>query len=132
MTDFPWLTTLWLLPVAGAVIVLLLPAAQRVLARWVALGFSVAVLVVAVVLATRFEPGGEQFQFVESHSWIPAFGADYTLGVDGIALVLVLLTTALVPLLIVAGWNDEREVGSGFYGSRTPMWRSLCWWRPWC
>jgi NADH-quinone oxidoreductase subunit M len=113
VTDFPWLTTLWLLPVAGAVIVLLLPAAQRVLARWVALGFSVAVLVVAVVLATRFEPGGEQFQFVESHSWIPAFGAGYTLGVDGIALVLVLLTTALVPLLIVAGWNDEREVGSG-------------------
>ncbi|MBF6454364.1 NADH-quinone oxidoreductase subunit M [Nocardia cyriacigeorgica] len=113
MTDFPWLTTLWLLPVAGAVIVMLLPAAQRVLARWVALGFSVAVLVVAVLLATRFEPGGEQFQFVESHSWIPAFGAGYTLGVDGIALVLVLLTTALVPLLIVAGWNDEREVGSG-------------------
>ncbi|TLG09780.1 NADH-quinone oxidoreductase subunit M [Nocardia cyriacigeorgica] len=113
MTDFPWLTTLWLLPVAGAVVVLLLPAAQRVLARWVALGFSVAVLVVAVLLATRFEPGGEQFQFVESHSWIPAFGAGYTLGVDGIALVLVLLTTALVPLLIVAGWNDEREVGSG-------------------
>lgn len=113
MTDFPWLTTLWLLPVAGAVIVMLLPAAQRVLARWVALGFSVAVLVVAVLLATRFEPGGEQFQFVESHSWIPAFGAGYTLGVDGIALVLVLLTTALVPLLMVAGWNDEREVGSG-------------------
>lgn len=113
MTDFPWLTTLWLLPVAGAVVVLLLPAAQRVLARWVALGFSVAVLVVTVLLATRFEPGGEQFQFVESHSWIPAFGAGYTLGVDGIALVLVLLTTALVPLLIVAGWNDEREVGSG-------------------
>ncbi|NEW25908.1 NADH-quinone oxidoreductase subunit M [Nocardia cyriacigeorgica] len=113
MTDFPWLTTLWLLPVAGAVIVMLLPAAQRVLARWVALGFSVAVLVVAVLLATRFEPGGAQFQFVESHSWIPAFGAGYTLGVDGIALVLVLLTTALVPLLMVAGWNDEREVGSG-------------------
>ncbi|MBF6080439.1 NADH-quinone oxidoreductase subunit M [Nocardia cyriacigeorgica] len=113
MTDFPWLTTLWLLPVAGAVIVLVLPAAQRVLARWIALAFSVAVLVLAVLLATRFAPGGEQFQFVESHSWIPAFGAGYTLGVDGIALVLVLLTAALVPLLIVAGWNDEREVGGG-------------------
>lgn len=113
MTDFPWLTTLWLLPVAGAVIVLVLPAAQRVLARWIALAFSVAVLVLAVLLATRFEPGGEQFQFVESHSWIPAFGAGYTLGVDGIALVLVLLTAALVPLLIVAGWDDEREVGGG-------------------
>ncbi|WP_067849067.1 NADH-quinone oxidoreductase subunit M [Nocardia lijiangensis] len=113
MNNYPWLTTLWLLPVVGAVVVLALPAARRVLARGVALTFSVAVLVVAVVLATRFDPGGEQYQFVESHEWIPAFGAGYTLGVDGIALVLVLLTTTLVPLLILAGWHDDRAAGAG-------------------
>ncbi|TQM33148.1 NADH-quinone oxidoreductase subunit M [Nocardia bhagyanarayanae] len=113
MTTYPWLTTLWLIPVVGAVVVLALPAARRVLARSVALTFSVAALVLAVVLATRFEPGGEQYQFIESHEWIPAFGAGYTLGLDGIALVLVLLTTALVPLLILAGWHDDRAAGSG-------------------
>ncbi|MEU1994291.1 NADH-quinone oxidoreductase subunit M [Nocardia gamkensis] len=113
MNEFPWLTTLWLAPVVGAAIVLALPAAQRTLARAVALGFSVLVLGIGIALAVRFDTAGAQYQFVESHRWIPAFGAGYTLGLDGIALVLVLLTAALVPLLILAGWHDDREVGSG-------------------
>ncbi|WP_028476985.1 NADH-quinone oxidoreductase subunit M [Nocardia sp. CNY236] len=113
MSEFPWLTTLWLAPLVGAAIVLVLPATRRTLARAVALGFSLLVLVIGIALAIRFDPGGAQFQFVESHQWIPAFGAGYTLGLDGIALVLVLLTAALVPLLILAGWHDEREVGGG-------------------
>ncbi|WP_454197503.1 NADH-quinone oxidoreductase subunit M [Nocardia sp. Marseille-Q1738] len=113
MSEFPLLTTLWLVPVVGAAIVLALPATRRTLARVVALSFSLLVLATGIVLAVRFDPGGAQYQFVESHQWIPAFGAGYTLGLDGIALVLVLLTTALVPLLILAGWHDEREVGSG-------------------
>ncbi|WP_227999826.1 NADH-quinone oxidoreductase subunit M [Nocardia australiensis] len=113
MTDFPWLTLLWVLPAVGGLAVLLLPAAQRTMARCLAFGISIAVLVIGIVLAVRFEPGGAQYQFVENHEWIPAFGAGYTLGLDGIALVLVLLTAALIPLLLLAGWNDEREVGSG-------------------
>ncbi|MGW5381086.1 NADH-quinone oxidoreductase subunit M [Nocardia sp. NPDC003963] len=113
MSAVPWLSVLWLLPVVGAAVVLLLPAAQRLLARWVGLMVAVATFGVALGVAAAFQPGGEQFQFVESHTWIPAFGAGYTLGVDGIALVLVLLTAGLVPLLIVAGWHDDREVGTG-------------------
>ncbi|MFF0494201.1 NADH-quinone oxidoreductase subunit M [Nocardia sp. NPDC004068] len=113
MNEFPWLTTLWVLPLAGAVAVMVVPAAQRLLARALGLAVAMATLVVGVVVAVRFEPGGGRYQFVESHEWIPAFGAGYTLGVDGIALVLVLLTAGLVPLLILAGWRDEREVGAG-------------------
>ncbi|MBF6249595.1 NADH-quinone oxidoreductase subunit M [Nocardia farcinica] len=113
MSDFPWLTILWLLPVAGALAVLAVPAERRTLARGLALVVSVGVLGVAAGLAVAFEPGGAQYQFVESRQWIPAFGAGYTLGLDGIALVLVVLTAALVPLLILAGWHDDREVGSG-------------------
>lgn len=113
MSAVPWLSVLWLLPVVGAAVVLLLPATQRLLARWVGLVVAVATFGVALGVATAFQPGGDQFQFVESHTWIPAFGAGYTLGVDGIALVLVLLTAGLVPLLIVAGWHDDREVGTG-------------------
>ncbi|MET7770623.1 NADH-quinone oxidoreductase subunit M [Nocardia sp. NPDC005366] len=120
MSDFPWLTTLWVLPVIGAAATLAMPAAQRALARWVALGFSIAVLVVGIVVAVRFEPGGEQFQFVEAHEWIPAFGAGYTVGVDGIAMVLVLLTAALVPLLILAGWHDDREFDAGSGSDSAP------------
>ncbi|WP_109530191.1 NADH-quinone oxidoreductase subunit M [Nocardia aurea] len=111
MSDFPWLTTLWVLPVIGAAVTLAMPAARRTLARAVALCFSVAVLAVGIVVAVLFEPGGEQFQFVEAREWIPAFGAGYTVGIDGIAMVLVLLTAGLVPLLILAGWHDDRVFG---------------------
>ncbi|EUA04518.1 NADH-quinone oxidoreductase subunit M [Mycobacterium kansasii] len=106
MSNFAWLSTLWLVPLAGSVLIILLPPGLRRLAKWTGVIVSVATLAVSVVVATGFKPGGEPFQFVEKHSWIPAFGAGYTLGVDGIAVVLVLLTTVLIPLLLVAGWND--------------------------
>ncbi|MCC3313306.1 NADH-quinone oxidoreductase subunit M [Nocardia africana] len=113
MTEYPWLTTLWVLPLAGAVVVLAVPAGRRTVARVTGLVAALATVAVAIVVAVRFDPGGPQYQLVESHRWIPAFGAGYTLGVDGIALVLLLLTAALVPLLILAGWKDDREAGSG-------------------
>jgi NADH-quinone oxidoreductase subunit M len=102
----PWLSILWLVPLAGAVLIMLLPPASRGPARYLGLLVATATLGVSVVLAANFRAGGAQYQFVESHRWIPAFGTSYTLGIDGIALVLVLLTTVLVPLLIIAGWND--------------------------
>lgn len=121
MSDFPWLTTLWVTPLVGAALVLLFPAAWRTGARAFALLVSLGTLGVGIYLATRFVPGGDQYQFVENHEWIPAFGAGYTLGLDGIALVLVLLTAGLVPLLILAGWQDDREVGTGRRVSHTYM-----------
>lgn len=113
MNDFPWLTILWVLPLVGALVTWALPPRMRDAAKVLALVFAVATLVVSVAVAVRFDPGGAQFQFVESHTWIPAFGAGYRLGVDGIALVLVLLTTVLVPLLFVAGWHDTRTASGG-------------------
>jgi NADH-quinone oxidoreductase subunit M len=109
VTGLPWLTILWLGPAAGAGIVLLLPPTQRTLAKWVGLVVAMMVLAVAGVLVYGFDPDGAQYQFVESRRWIPAFGAGYTLGLDGIALVLVVLTAVLVPILIVAGWNDGTD-----------------------
>ncbi|MFC4128281.1 NADH-quinone oxidoreductase subunit M [Nocardia rhizosphaerae] len=113
MNSFPWLTTLWLAPAVGAVAVLAVPAARKNVARVLALVVSIGVLALAVWLAVRFQPGGDQYQFVEAHEWIPAFGVGYTLGLDGIATALVLLTTALLPLLILAGWHDDRAAGDG-------------------
>jgi NADH-quinone oxidoreductase subunit M len=109
VTSFPWLTVLWAVPMIGAVVVMLLPAAQRTLAKWATLVVSLAVLAVAVVVAVGFDPSGEQYQFVESYRWIPSFGTGYILGVDGIALALVVLTAVLLPLLVLAGWNDARD-----------------------
>jgi len=109
VTSFPWLTVLWAIPMVGAVSVMLLPATMRALAKWVALTVSLAVLAVTAVVAVGFDPSGEQFQFVESHTWIPSFGTGYILGIDGIALALIVLAAVLVPLLIIAGWNDARD-----------------------
>ncbi|HEY6575109.1 MAG TPA: NADH-quinone oxidoreductase subunit M, partial [Mycobacterium sp.] len=102
----PWLTVLWAVPMVGAALVILLPSAARHMAKYVALGLSLVVLAITVGLAVEFQPGGAQYQFVEDHDWIPSFGTGYILGLDGIALALVVLTAVLVPLLIVAGWND--------------------------
>jgi NADH-quinone oxidoreductase subunit M len=102
----PWLTILWAVPMFGAAVVILVPSAARRFAKYLALTLSLAVLAIAVLLTLDFNPVGAQYQFVEDHQWIPSFGTGYTLGLDGIALALVVLTAVLVPLLIVAGWND--------------------------
>ncbi|MGU3499342.1 NADH-quinone oxidoreductase subunit M [Mycobacterium sp. C31M] len=107
MNGLGWLTALWAVPMLGAAAVILLPS--KVFARWAALAVSLAVLAIAVLLAVRFDPAGPQFQFVEDYPWIPTFGTGYILGLDGIALALVVLTAVLVPLLIVAGWNDGQD-----------------------
>lgn len=109
MTGMPWLTVLWAVPMIGAAVVMLLPSAARHLAKYAALGFSLVVLVIAALLAVEFDPAGAQYQFVEDHEWIPSFGTGYILGLDGIALALVVLTAVLVPLLIIAGWNDSGD-----------------------
>ncbi|MGH3966843.1 MAG: proton-conducting transporter membrane subunit, partial [Mycobacterium sp.] len=116
MSSFPWLSVLWLVPLAGAVLVIVMPPGWRQFAKWLGLAVAVAVLAVTTVITTGFNTAGAPYQFVESHPWIPAFGAGYTLGVDGIAVVLVLLTAVLVPLLMLAGWNDGGERSRGPHG----------------
>lgn len=105
----PWLTILWAIPLVGAAIIILLPAAARQFAKYAGIAVSLAVLAVALALAVQFDPAGAQYQFVEDHPWIPSFGTGYILGLDGIALALVVLTAVLVPLLLLAGWNDVAD-----------------------
>lgn len=102
----PWLTILWVAPALGAVAALVVPSSRPGVAKAVAVGASLVTLAVAIGLAVGFDTSGARYQFVEDHSWIPAFGTRYALGLDGIGLVLVLLTAALLPLLLVAGWRD--------------------------
>ena len=107
--NFPWLSVLWALPIIGAVVIILLPASMRGAAKYAGLAVSLGVLAVALVLAIRFDPSGPRYQFVESHTWIRSFGTGYILGVDGIALALVVLTAVLMPLLLIAGWHDADD-----------------------
>jgi NADH-quinone oxidoreductase subunit M len=109
VTGFPWLTALWAVPMLGAAIIILMPLGARQFAKYAGIAVSLVVLAITVGLAVEFKPGGEQYQFVEDHTWIPTFGTGYILGVDGIALALVVLTAVLVPVLLLAGWNDARD-----------------------
>jgi NADH-quinone oxidoreductase subunit M len=103
--SFPWLTVLSVLPLVGALAAAVLPASRAGFAKQLALAVSVVVLVLTVALALQFEPGAG-FQFSEEANWIPAFGAHYALGLDGIGLVLVVLSAILTPIVIVASWHD--------------------------
>jgi len=109
MSNIPWLTVLWAIPVVGAALIIVLPGSLRQFAKYAGVVVSLAVLVLSLLLAARFDPAGKQFQFVENHPWIPSFGTGYILGLDGIALALVVLTAVLVPLLLIAGWNDADD-----------------------
>ncbi|MDQ0844387.1 NADH-quinone oxidoreductase subunit M [Streptomyces sp. V1I6] len=104
--SFPILTATAVLPAVGAIVTAAVPAARRTAAKWVALLFSLATLVMAAIVLVRFEPGGERYQLTESHAWIADFGVRYELGVDGIGVVMVALTALLIPFVILAGWHD--------------------------
>ncbi|KOX16474.1 NADH-quinone oxidoreductase subunit M [Nocardiopsis sp. NRRL B-16309] len=94
------------------------PSADGRTAKRIALGTSLATLLVVAAMALRFDTsqaGGLQFEQVVP--WIPRFGVHYAVGVDGIALVLILMSAVLVPLVIIAAWNeyDDREDGGRGY-----------------
>ena len=113
MNAFPWLTTLGVVPLVGSILVALLPRTRPTLAKQVALVFSLATLVLLIVMALRFDGASTApFQFTERYDWIPSFGISYSLGVDGIGLVLVALAVVLVPVCILAGWH-EGDTGTG-------------------
>jgi len=104
--NLPLLSLLIWLPIAGAVVVLLLGSGARAqLGKQVALGVSIVTFALSIPLYTRFDGATAAMQFVEHAPWILRFKAYYALGVDGISMPLVLLTTFLTPLVVIAGWQ---------------------------
>src|SRR5690348_12446086 len=102
---FGLLSLLIWLPIAGGLVVLLLGERNINLGRWVALATSVVVFGVSIPLWTHFDPGTFDLQFQEHLPWIPALHSTYNLGVDGIAMPLILLTTLITMPVILAAWN---------------------------
>ena len=120
MNGFPWLTIAGAVPLLGAIVIMAIPGlpqdsaeadrqARNALAKWTALAFSLLTLVVVIIIAVKFQIGGPNFQFTEVYSWIPAFGVHYAVGVDGIALVLIAMSAVLMPVVILASWNDAES-----------------------
>ena len=108
MDSFPILSVLVVLPLVGA---LLVPALKGAAAKQAGLAFALATLAVSVVVAASYELDGGM-QLTETYDWIPSFGVHLAWGVDGLGLLMVLLTTLLVPVVLLAQW-DEGEPGGG-------------------
>ncbi len=117
MSTFPWLTVIGAIPLAGAVAVALTPGrsapggpadrrARDKLVKQLALGFTLVTLAMSIAMALQFKTSGPTFQFSQTYQWIPQFGVHYAVGVDGIALVLILMTVVLMPVVVLASWND--------------------------
>ena len=101
-----WLTLLMALPLAGSVAVVALPKGNDKLVKQVALATTLLVMGTTIAMAVGFQRDNVELQFVEKYSWIPSFGINYALGIDGLALVLILMSTILAPVVVLAGWNE--------------------------
>lgn len=109
MTGLPLLTILGLIPLVGALVVMF--AGERA-ARSIALVFSLVTMLGSFVLWAGFDVAAtEQFQFTEVYPWIPVWGVSYALGIDGMALAMIVMSAILVPICIIAAHNDVAMVG---------------------
>jgi NADH-quinone oxidoreductase subunit M len=100
-------TALALLPVLGAILIALVPSDNSLRIKQITLGVTVAVAAFAIYIATQFVTSNADFQFTETHEWIPAFGINYAVGIDGLSLVLILMSVLLVPIVVLACWNES-------------------------
>src|SRR6185436_10743819 len=106
MNSFPWLTLLTFVPLAGA---LLVAFANPRLSRPIGLGSSLATLGIGIFLWSEFNAASGTLQFVERHAWVPSIRAEYFVGVDGLGLLLVLLSCLVVPFALAASWRFEQS-----------------------
>ena len=105
MIDFPILSALVWLPIAGGVALLVMDAMGNTACRQSALVISVATFLLSTLLYTHFDTSTAVMQFQENVPWIAAFSANYHLGVDGISMPLIILTTFTTVLVVLAGWQ---------------------------
>ena len=117
MQDSGLLSLLVWLPIVGGLLVLALGEARVALGRWVALATSLLALALSVPLYQGFDTSTASFQFVEQLPWIPAFNATYHLGVDGISLPLILLTTFITVPILIAAWTVIEQRASQYFAA---------------
>jgi NADH-quinone oxidoreductase subunit M len=101
------LTTMMLLPLIGSLLVAVIPSEQVLRIKQAALGTTLLVAISGVLAWIKFDSSNTSLQFVESAKWIPSFGINYAVGVDGLALVLILMSVLLAPIVVLAGWNES-------------------------
>jgi NADH-quinone oxidoreductase subunit M len=131
--DWPILSTITFLPLIGALGILLIngdPASVARNSRYAALWTSLITFIISLFIWFDFDTGNPGFQFEEQAEWLPAFKIGYRMGVDGISMMFVLLSTLLTPVCILASWesiqNRVREYMAAFLILETLMVGTFC------
>src|SRR6202795_3256898 len=114
-SDSHILSTILFTPLVGAILMLFIPRERADLHRWMGNIFALLGLLVSLPLIWRFDPSGPRFQFVQDLSWIPSIGARYTVGIDGLSFLMVLLTTILGMISILSSWSAIRKREKEYY-----------------
>src|SRR5689334_19919258 len=105
----PLISILTAIPLLGAAVLACLGGRTKSLVRGVALGFSFIALALAIVLWKNFDASSSAIQKFEMHDWIPSIGVQYFVGVDGLGLLMVLLSAIVVPFALLASWKVEER-----------------------
>ncbi|SVB72635.1 uncharacterized protein METZ01_LOCUS225489, partial [marine metagenome] len=111
--NFPVLTVTTFLPLAGVLLILLIR--NDVLIKWIALVTTVATCIVSLPIYTHFDKTTYKMQFAEIHPWIPAWNINYTVGVDGISVLFIILVTILSTLCVSVSWKSIQEKTKEFF-----------------
>ena len=114
MNMLPPISCLTMVPLVGAIVVLALGAKSKKLAGGLALSFAFLGLAIALVLWHRFNPAVGGFQFEEVHAWIPALGVQYHVGIDGLGLLMLMLSAIVVPMAMAASWQIQERAALYF------------------
>ena len=112
---YPILSTVIFMPILGALIILLNRRSWDLLTKWIALGTSLATFFLSIPLFTNFDMSTYKMQFAEKHSWIPTWNINYFLGVDGISVLFVLLSTLTAILCVLISWESIKTKVKEFY-----------------
>lgn len=111
MIDFPILSLLTFLPLIGALLIALISGEEGHVAKnakYAALFTSTLVFIISLLLLKNFDPAVTDFQFVEKMEWLPSLGINYHMGIDGISLFFVMLSTFLTPICVLASWKSVK------------------------
>ncbi|HKQ58727.1 MAG TPA: NADH-quinone oxidoreductase subunit M [Candidatus Eisenbacteria bacterium] len=115
MNGFPWLSWLIFFPLLSAALIAMLPKASGRTIRWLATAAALAEMAFSLPLWWRYQPGQPGWQFAEQMAWIPSLGATYHVGVDGVSVLLALLTTVLTPIVVISAWSAVEKREREFY-----------------
>jgi len=113
--SYPILSMIIFLPVLGSLVILITRRSWETVAKWIALATSIGTFLLSLTLFTDFDKTTHKMQFVEKHSWIPNWNINYYLGVDGISVLFVLLSTLTAILCVLISWESITKKVKEFY-----------------